>query len=223
MRIGNEAHEQLQLDVYGEVMDALYQARRGGLARSEAAAALQLAFLEHLEKVWREPDEGIWEVRGGRRHFTYSKVMAWVAFDRAVKSHEVSAAATRARDRWRTCATRSTPRSAREASMRRSAASCSPMAAELDASLLLMPLVGFLPADDPRILGTVAAIERGFWSTASCCATARDRAGRTAGRRGRVPGLQLLAGRRLCAAGALRGGARAVRTAAGACATMSAC
>src|SRR5262245_15550291 len=88
VRIGNAAYSQLQLDVYGEVMDTFYQARRGGLGRSDAAAGLQLAFLQHLEKVWREPDESIWEVRGGRRHFTYSKVMAWVAFDRAVKSFE---------------------------------------------------------------------------------------------------------------------------------------
>ena len=100
VRIGNGAHGQLQLDVYGEVMDVLHQARRGGLAADEAGWALQQALLEHLETVWREPDEGIWEVRGGRRHFTYSKVMAWVAFDRAVKSVEAFGLAGPV-DRWR--------------------------------------------------------------------------------------------------------------------------
>ncbi len=88
MRIGNAAHGQLQLDVFGEVMDALHQARCHGLAGSESGWALQQAFLGYLESIWMEPDEGIWEVRGGRRHFTYSKVMAWVAFDRAIKSAE---------------------------------------------------------------------------------------------------------------------------------------
>src|SRR5215212_5170019 len=88
VRIGNGAHGQLQLDVYGEVMDALYQSRRAGLDQDATGWALQRALLDHLETVWREPDEGIWEVRGGRRHFTFSKVMAWVAFDRAVKSIE---------------------------------------------------------------------------------------------------------------------------------------
>src|SRR5260370_31908932 len=83
-------------------MDAVYEGRRGGLARSDAAAALQRAFLEHLEKVWREPDESIWEVRGGPRQFTYSKLMAWVAFDRAVKSHGAFGRGNHARpERWR--------------------------------------------------------------------------------------------------------------------------
>src|SRR5690606_30494846 len=85
VRIGNGAHEQLQLDVFGEVMDALHHARRGGLAGSEAGWALQRALLAHLEEVWDEPDEGIWESRGGPQHFTHSKVMAWTAFDRAIK------------------------------------------------------------------------------------------------------------------------------------------
>src|SRR6266852_3148372 len=86
VRIGNAAHGQLQLDVFGEVMDALHQARRSGWAASESGWAMQRAFLDHLERIWPEPDEGIWEVRGARRHFTYSKVMAWVAFDRAIRS-----------------------------------------------------------------------------------------------------------------------------------------
>ncbi len=164
VRIGNKAHEQLQLDVYGEVMDAFYQARRGGLARSEAAAAVQIAFLDHLEKVWREPDESIWEVRGGRRQFTYSKVMAWVAFDRAVKSHETFGRGNRERaEHWRAlreeihaevCAR------AFDASLGSFVQSYG--STELDASLLQIPILGFLPADDPRVVGTVAAIERGL-------------------------------------------------------------
>ncbi len=88
VRIGNGAVGQLQLDVYGEVLDAFYVARRAGLSTSDATWALECALLLHLENIWREPDEGIWEVRGGRRHFTHSKVMAWVAFDRAVRSIE---------------------------------------------------------------------------------------------------------------------------------------
>ena len=88
VRIGNAASGQLQLDVYGEVMDALYQGRRGGLGALDAAFDLQRAMLDHLAEIWRQPDDGIWEVRGGRQHFTYSKVMAWVAFDRAVKVTE---------------------------------------------------------------------------------------------------------------------------------------
>ncbi|HEY6258676.1 MAG TPA: glycoside hydrolase family 15 protein, partial [Xanthobacteraceae bacterium] len=162
VRIGNKAHEQLQLDVYGEVMDAFYQARRGGLTRSDAAAALQLAFLEHLEKVWRDPDESIWEVRGGRRQFTYSKVMTWVAFDRAVKSHEVFGRADHPRaERWRRVRAEIHDDICRRAfdpeleSFVQSYGS-----KELDASLLQIPILGFLPADDPRVRGTVSAIER---------------------------------------------------------------
>src|SRR3954467_7578399 len=86
VRIGNAAHNQLQLDVYGELMDALYLARRGGLHENERAWAVQRALLDHLKGMWTEPDEGIWEVRGGAKQFTYSKIMAWVAFDRAIKS-----------------------------------------------------------------------------------------------------------------------------------------
>jgi GH15 family glucan-1,4-alpha-glucosidase len=162
VRIGNKAHEQLQLDVYGEVLDAFYQARRGGLPRSDAAAALQLAFLKHLEKVWREPDESIWEVRGGRRHFTYSKVMAWVAFDRAVKSVEAFGRSNHARlDHWRALRAEihaDICRHAFDASLGSFVQSYG--SRELDASLLQIPIVGFLPADDPRVRGTVAAIER---------------------------------------------------------------
>jgi GH15 family glucan-1,4-alpha-glucosidase len=164
VRIGNKAHEQLQLDVYGEVMDAFYQARRGGLARSEAAAAVQIAFLEHLAKVWREPDESIWEVRGGRRQFTYSKLMSWVAFDRAVKSYETFGRGNAERaERWLALRAEihdDVCRNAFDASLGSFVQSYG--GKQLDASLLQIPIVGFLPADDPRVLGTVAAIERGL-------------------------------------------------------------
>jgi GH15 family glucan-1,4-alpha-glucosidase len=162
VRIGNKAHEQLQLDVFGEVMDAFYQARRGGLERSEAAAAVQLAFLEHLEKVWREPDESIWEVRGAPRQFTYSKLMTWVAFDRAVKSHELFGRGDHPRaQRWRALRAEvhdDVCRHAFDASLGSFVQSYG--SRELDASLLQIPIIGFLPADDPRVLGTMVAIER---------------------------------------------------------------
>jgi len=123
---------------------------------------LQLAFLEHIEKVWREPDESIWEVRGGRRQFTYSKVMAWVAFDRAVKSHEAFGRGTHARaGRWRALRAEihaDICRNAFDASLGSFVQSYG--SRELDASLLQIPIVGFLPADDPRVTGTVSAIER---------------------------------------------------------------
>jgi GH15 family glucan-1,4-alpha-glucosidase len=88
VRIGNAAHEQLQLDVYGELMDALHAANRYGLEASPFAWSLQVNLLEYLETIWEQPDQGIWEIRGEPRHFTFSKVMAWVAFDRAIKSVE---------------------------------------------------------------------------------------------------------------------------------------
>ncbi len=162
VRIGNKAHEQVQLDVYGEVMDAFYQARKGGLHRSDAAAAVQLAFLDHLEKIWREPDESIWEIRGERRQFTYSKIMAWVAFDRAVKSFEIFGRGDPARaDKWRRLRTEiheDICRNAFDAGLNSFVQSYG--STELDASLLLIPAVGFLPAGDPRVRGTVEAIER---------------------------------------------------------------
>ena len=122
VRIGNAAHAQLQLDVFGEVMDALHQGRRGGLALREEDWAFQRAMLEHLGTVWNQPDEGIWEVRGGPRHFTHSKVMAWVAFDRAIKATEQFGLRGPV-DRWR--AVRSTTMSARMASIAGWGASCS--------------------------------------------------------------------------------------------------
>jgi GH15 family glucan-1,4-alpha-glucosidase len=160
VRVGNAAANQLQLDVYGEVMDALYQGRVGGLAESSAGWDLQRALLDHLETIWREPDEGIWEVRGGRRHFTHSKVMAWVAFDRAVKSAETFRLDGPVA-RWRALAGEIHEEVCRKAW----SPECNSFvqaygSQELDASLLLLPLVGFLPPDDPRVGGTIAAVER---------------------------------------------------------------
>jgi GH15 family glucan-1,4-alpha-glucosidase len=160
VRIGNGAHAQLQLDIYGEVMDALHQARRGGIAASESGWALQLAFLDHLATIWKEPDESIWEIRGPRRHFVYSKVMAWVAFDRAIKSAEgfnlegpLSAwRDLRAEIHEEVCRRGYDPDMGSFVQAYGSK--------EVDASLLLLPVVGFLPPSDPRIHGTVAAVER---------------------------------------------------------------
>ena len=160
VRIGNAASNQLQLDVYGEVMDALYQARRGGLGSLDAALDLECAILDHLAEIWREPDDGIWEVRGGRQHFTYSKVMAWVAFDRAVKLSEEFGLAGPV-DRWKTLRQEIHDDVCSKAFNPRIGAFTQHYGADtLDASVLLMPLVGFLPASDPRVRGTVEAIER---------------------------------------------------------------
>jgi GH15 family glucan-1,4-alpha-glucosidase len=160
VRVGNAASTQRQLDVYGEVLDVLYQARRQGLAPSDDAWALSRTLLEWLESGWREPDEGIWEVRGPRRHFTHSKVMAWVAFDRAVKTIERFG---REGPLERFKAARREVRRAvlSEGYNPERGAFVQYFGSDrLDASLLLIPLVGFLRADDPRVAGTVSAIER---------------------------------------------------------------
>src|SRR3984893_16749755 len=160
VRVGNAAFKQLQLDVFGEVMDALHQARHFGLAASESGWAVELALLKHLERVWTEPDEGIWEIRGTPRHFTYSKVMAWVAFDRAIKSAEEFGLEGPV-ERWRAVAAEIHDQVCRRGfdpelgSFVQSYGS-----KQLDASLLLLPSVGFLPADEPRMLGTLKAIEQ---------------------------------------------------------------
>jgi|UPI000783F495 GH15 family glucan-1,4-alpha-glucosidase len=159
VRVGNAAHGQLQLDVYGEVMDALYQARRGGLVMREASWALQRAIVEHLETIWQEPDEGIWEVRGERRHFTHSKVMAWVAFDRAIRSIE-EFGLRGPLDRWRAVRQQIHEDVCRNGYDRDLGSFVQSYGARhLDASLLMLALVGFLPPSDPRIRGTVSAIE----------------------------------------------------------------
>ncbi|MDD5247799.1 MAG: glycoside hydrolase family 15 protein [Rhodocyclaceae bacterium] len=160
VRIGNAASKQFQLDVYGEVMDTLHLARTAGLEPEPAAWRIQVALLTFLEANWQQPDDGIWEVRGPRRHFTHSKVMAWVAFDRAVKDVEAFGLDGPV-ERWRQV------RDAIHAQVcsagydaRRNTFVQSYGAPHLDASLLLIPQVGFLPADDPRVRGTIAAIER---------------------------------------------------------------
>jgi GH15 family glucan-1,4-alpha-glucosidase len=160
VRIGNAASKQFQLDVYGEVMDALHVARRAGLPPEASVWNFQRALLEFLESKWELPDDGIWEVRGPQRHFTHSKVMAWVAFDRAVK------AVQRFRfdgpvERWQSLRDRIHSEICRKGfDAERGAFVQSFGSRALDASLLLMPLVGFLPATDPRVEGTVAAVRR---------------------------------------------------------------
>jgi GH15 family glucan-1,4-alpha-glucosidase len=160
VRTGNAASKQLQLDVYGEVADALYHARVAGLPASAEAWALNRKLLEWLEDGWREPDEGIWEVRGPRRHFTHSKVMAWVAFDRAVRSvEEYGREGPLAR--WKAIRDEIHDEVCREGfDTELGAFTQSYGLPRLDASVLMMPLVGFLPANDDRVVGTVAAIER---------------------------------------------------------------
>jgi GH15 family glucan-1,4-alpha-glucosidase len=162
VRVGNAASAQRQLDVYGELVDALYQARKRGLEASDDAWRLTAKVFEWLESGWREPDEGIWEVRGPRRHFTHSKVMAWVAFDRAVKTVE-QLGRDGPVERWRPIR-----EEIREEVLRKGYDESLRSFVQyygsdrLDASLLMIPLVGFLPADDPRVVGTVEAIQRGL-------------------------------------------------------------
>src|SRR5262245_8739287 len=160
VRIGNDAHRQLQLDVYGELLDALHQARKSALAPDESGWALQIAIMAHLEECWREPDHGIWEVRSEPEHFTYSKVMTWVAFDRAIKSAENFGLAGPV-DTWREL--RQVIHSdicARGFDAERGSFVRSYGATNVDASLLLLPAVGFLPPRDERIVGTINMIER---------------------------------------------------------------
>jgi GH15 family glucan-1,4-alpha-glucosidase len=162
VRVGNRAVHQLQLDVYGEVMDALHLARRFGIPPDADAWALQKALMHYLEAAWREPDEGIWEVRGPRRHFTHSKIMAWVAFDRAVKAVEHHGLDGPV-DRWRQLRAEVHQEVCRAGyDAQRNTFTQSYQSPELDASLLLIPLVGFLPATDPRVVGTLKAIENGL-------------------------------------------------------------
>jgi GH15 family glucan-1,4-alpha-glucosidase len=160
VRIGNAAVNQFQLDVYGEVMDTLHLGRHIGLESDEATWDLQQALLEFLESNWRRPDEGIWEIRGPRRHFTHSKVMAWVALDRAIKTVELMGHDGPV-DRWRAVRRELHDEVCREGyDSGRDSFVQFYGADHLDASLLQIPLVGFLPADDPRVKGTVAAIQR---------------------------------------------------------------
>ncbi|WP_456307219.1 glycoside hydrolase family 15 protein [Paeniroseomonas aquatica] len=160
VRVGNGAAGQFQLDVYGEVVDALHQARAAGLSHSEPGWALQRALVEHLETIWDQPDEGIWEVRGGRKHFVHSKVMAWVAFDRAVQSVEHWGLSGPVK-RWRGLRARIHEEVCQKGfDPELDSFVQSYGAKHLDASLLLIPQVGFLAPEDPRLRGTLAAIER---------------------------------------------------------------
>jgi GH15 family glucan-1,4-alpha-glucosidase len=160
VRIGNSAAEQYQLDVYGELMDALHQARGAGIPANPAAWHVQRVLLDFLESGWREPDDGIWEVRGPRRHFTHSKVMAWVALDRAVKAVERFALRGPV-DRWRGLRDDIHAEVCREGyDAERKTFTQFYGSSELDASLLMIPLVGFLAPSDPRVAGTVEAVQR---------------------------------------------------------------
>ena len=160
VRIGNAAAGQLQLDVYGEVADALHHARLAGLAPVPAAWAVQSELTDHVAAICDAPDEGIWEVRGPRRHFTHSKVMAWVAIDRAISGAE-KFGLTGSLDHWREVRGRiHADVCARGFNSRRGTFVQSYDCEQLDASLLMIPLVGFLPADDPRVRSTVEAIGR---------------------------------------------------------------
>jgi len=155
----------MQLDVFGEVVDALYQAERHGVAMNEAELKLAEALVDQVARVWREPDRGIWEVRGPPRRFTHSMVMAWAALDRGLRIAERTPSLKGAGERWS---------GVREEIRREVEALCydreqraftqAAGVSTLDASTLLIPLVGFLPATDPRVVGTVAAIERRLMS-----------------------------------------------------------
>jgi GH15 family glucan-1,4-alpha-glucosidase len=160
VRIGNAAVKQFQLDVYGELMDALHVGRRSGIPGDKAAWAFERTLMRFVDRAWKEPDEGIWEVRGPRRHFVHSKVMAWVAFDRAVKAVERFGLDGPV-DEWRQSRIAVHDQIWREGfSVARNTFTQYYGSTEPDASLLMLPLVGFIDANDPRMLGTVAAIEQ---------------------------------------------------------------
>ena len=181
VRIGNEAVDQFQLDVYGEVMDALFQARTTGFGAGASTWALQRSLMRVVEDRWSAPDEGIWEVRGASRHFTHSKLMAWVAADRAVRSVERFGVQgpvqewRRLRERIRADILRNGYDAVRKTFTQYYGSS------ELDAALLMIPMVGFLPANDERVVGTVAAIERELLVDGFVQRYTQDEASRTDG------------------------------------------
>jgi GH15 family glucan-1,4-alpha-glucosidase len=159
VRIGNDASKQLQLDIFGEAIDAMFQALKAGMAPSERGRAVRPVVLDYLATAWRQPDEGIWEVRGGRQHFVYSKVMAWVAFDRAASELEAQAYHESGR-RWREIADEIHAEVCERGFDRGLDSFVQAYGSKLlDASLLLIPIVGFLPPEDPRVRGTLRAIE----------------------------------------------------------------
>ena len=158
VRIGNAASQQLQIDIYGEIADAFFQAFKAGMQPTQRGQALQPLISEYLATAWREPDEGIWEVRGGRQHFVHSKVMTWVAFDRAAAYWRLKVAELGRQ--WREIADEIHAEVCERGFDRELGSFVQAYGSKwLDASLLLIPLVGFLPATDPRIRGTLRAIE----------------------------------------------------------------
>ncbi len=159
VRIGNGAADQVQLDVFGEVMDAMHQSRLSGMAPDDNAWRIQQAMMDWLEGNWQNPDKGMWEMRGDQAQFTHSKVMAWVAFDRAVKSVEHLGLEHDA-DRWRAARSRVHAEVCANAVDDRGVFTQAYGRTALDASTLMIPLVGFLPASDPRVVATVDAIQR---------------------------------------------------------------
>ncbi|MGC2122299.1 MAG: glycoside hydrolase family 15 protein [Xanthobacteraceae bacterium] len=160
VRIGNAAYTQLQIDVFGEIMDVHHQARRCGLSTNESGWDVQIKFLEHLADVWHEPDHGMWEMRGLPQHFTYSKVMAWVGFDRAIKSAETFGLEGPI-DKWRTLREEIYDEVCERGFNGKLGTFVQAYGSDqLDANLLMLPCVGFMPASDPRIESTVAAIEK---------------------------------------------------------------
>ncbi|GHD84577.1 glycoside hydrolase family 15 protein [Streptomyces naganishii] len=159
VRVGNDAVKQLQLDVYGEVMDSLSLARRSGLSAKPHMWSMQCALLDFLRGAWRRPDEGLWEVRGGRRHFVHSKVMVWVAADRAVRTLQDDPSLRGDLDGWRALRDE-VHREVCEKGYDRERNTFTQYygSRELDAALLLIPRVGFLPPEDPRVVGTIDAV-----------------------------------------------------------------
>ena len=159
VRIGNDASQQLQLDVFGEVADVMFQTLKAGMAQSERGRALRPVVLEYLSTAWRQPDEGLWEVRGGRQHFVHSKVMSWVAFDRAA-NEDAAGVFDESGQRWREIADEIHAEICERGFDTDLNSFVQAYGSKrLDASLLLIPLVGFLPASDPRIQGTLRAVE----------------------------------------------------------------
>jgi GH15 family glucan-1,4-alpha-glucosidase len=160
VRIGNAASEQLQLDIYGEVMAAFHNAILQLGKDGSVSFAMLRSLIEHLETIWQQPDEGIWETRGGRKNFTYSKMMAWVAFDRAIKAAGLLHANAPV-ERWQKVRTQIHEEICTQAYNEKLGSFVQSYGSDqLDAALLLMPRVGFLPPEDPRVQGTLKAIER---------------------------------------------------------------
>jgi GH15 family glucan-1,4-alpha-glucosidase len=159
VRIGNDASQQTQLDVYGEVVDAMFQTLKAGMAPPKRGRAVRPVVLEYLSTAWRQPDEGLWEVRGGPQHFVHSKVMAWVAFDRAA-NEDAAREFNESGQRWREIANEIHSEVCERGFDRDLNSFVQAYGSKrLDANLLLIPLVGFLPASDPRIQGTLRAVE----------------------------------------------------------------